>query len=158
MNTGFENAETVCFDFLRGVLSATHDADSFRAELPVKGMQIDVRRGIWMFALGNESGDAPLDYDFNYTTPGGGGTQPIEKLPAQFQGWWQARPDAIRAADLIRQATPIVQGSLDGVYRFRRRNVPVIERVVIKVAPDQTAGGVARMWQLRIPMEVWYYE
>ena len=157
-DTGFLNAETVCYDFLRGVLSATHAAESFHPELPPGGMKIDDERGIWCFTMGNEGGDTPLDYDFNYTTPGGGGTQPIERVPAQFQGWWIDRTLAVQAAELIRQNTPIVQGSLAGVYRFRRRRVPDFARVLVKTAADQATGGEIRAWQLTIPMEVWYYE
>lgn len=155
---GFENAERACYDHLRGALSSTHNADSWCGEMPKAGIPFDAGRGWWYFAMAEDAADAPLDYEFNFTTPGGGGTEPLTLLPATFQGVWIDRSHAILAAKTIRSVLPIVQDSLEGVYRFRMRRERQIQRAVAKVAPDQEEGGEVRVWQLTIPMEVTFYE
>lgn len=147
------NAEEQCYRFLRGILSATHNADAFQAELP-DGFALDSQRGMWVFSIGGEPGDAPLDYDWNQDTPGGGGTDPLWRLPAMFQGIWVDRGVAIRAAGIVVANMPIVEDSLDGVFRFRIRRVPSVQRAVYKVAADQATGGEIRVWRLEIGMEV----
>jgi hypothetical protein len=97
-----------------------------------------------------------LDYDWNMDTPGGGGTDPIWKLPALFEGVWKDRAVAIQAAGIIRANMPIVEDSLEGVFRFRIRREPAVERAVAKVAPDQETGGEMRVWRLQYPMELWF--
>lgn len=147
------NAEEQCYRFLCGILSATHNADAFKAEL-AEGFQLDAQRGMWTFSIGGETGEAPLDYDWNHNLPGGGGTDPLWKLPALFHGIWSDREVAIRAAGVIVANTPIRENSLTGVFRFRMRRAPSIVRAVYKIAADQATGGDVRVWKLEIPMEV----
>jgi len=154
--TAFKQAEQHCYQFLRGVLNATHDADAFCPELP-ESFAVDSARGVWCFIMASEAGDPPMDYDFNFDTPGGGGTDPLQKFPAMFSGFWKDRTVALRACGLIRAAMPIVPDSIGNLYRFRIRRDFSCKRATMPVRADQETGGTVRGWGVEYPMEVTFH-
>ncbi len=149
----WEHAENACYGFLREALGATHNADSFIAELP-KDFVYNSRRGMWLFAIGDEPGDAPLDAEFNVRHPGGMGTNPLWQMPARLQGVWTERSAAILAAGVMRAVLPIPENSIDGIFRFNRRTEPNIVRTTILRKADQDKGGIMRVWRMQQPMVV----
>lgn len=155
--TAFEQAEQHCYQILRGVLNATHNADAFCPELP-DGFALDSTRGVWCFIMGSESGEQPMDYDYNFTTPGGGGNDQLQKHPAMFSGFWTDRSVALHACGLIRSALPIRQDSVGNLYRFRIRRDFTCRRATRPVMADQETGGIVRGWGVEYPMEVTFHK
>lgn len=152
----FKSAEQACYGFLLRTLEAQDGQTAFCPRRP-KSFDYKNQRCLWAFRMGAESGAAPLDYEWNMGTPGGGDC-PIEMIGASIEGFWKERDDAIHDYGLLRAALPIVEDSLAGVFRFRIRQVPSIVDAVYQREADLPQGNLIRGTGMTVPLEVWFHK
>ena len=146
--TAWKNAEDRIFGYFQNILGGDLNKTAFIAEMP-KDFEDQGEDGMWSFVM--NGGGTPLDDGQNVATPGAW----VEKqMDAEVRGVWNTRARAMEMAGLLMDALPIVEDSLDGIYRIIPRQEPRLERITIQRKADQDLGGEVRVWTMTYELAV----
>lgn len=143
MANSWTTAETNAFAYLIAQTGDTSDTTAFVAEYPASFADI-ANAYMWMFAI--QGGGEPDDV-------GAGQSYCGLNADAIFDGVFTSRETAQAKAITVKNLFPIAEGTVAGLYDWRLKTEPLIERAVVQHRdPDQATAGELRVWRLTIPM------
>lgn len=146
----WEKTENAVLRFIGTILDGEENKTSFVGEFPTT---FDYSRVPGMYYFGLEGGQAPIDFEFNMDTPGGGNEK---EFRGTFHGVYNDRSVAMRTAGKLLDALPMTESAIDGVRRIRVLTQPRLERAVIErtVADERPKGGPMRVWSVQMELLV----
>jgi len=154
----WKDAETNIFNWLANAsrLGGTLDVDAYIGGLPPT-IDLETYTRYWSFRI---DGSGPEeDAEFNMNTPGiGDGAGGVEIMGAMLEGIWTTRAAAQIAAWKVRAETPVEEGTISQVDRFRIMEQMRIVRVPWAIETGGSEGGDVLLYHLTVPCRVVFTE
>ena len=133
-------SEKACFAYLTDKIQDTEGVKAFVGSLPPQAYDC------WYFEL--QGGGEEIDYELNMDTKGGCGEW---MMNAQVVGRFAEREDAQMLGSILRSMLPTEENEIKGIFRFRPRSVPRLER---DDTVDDGEGGMIPLTKITYELEV----
>lgn len=144
----WDTAETNCTAYLNTVLGTTLNVDGFRAELPRVASAV-TSLAQWAFAITGGN-------NLHFPDPAQRGQVTSWHNEALWEGRYTDRTAALTAIGKLRAALPAGSSDISGVQKLYIAAQPTVQRAVVELDNDLSAGGGLRVWLVTIPMAVAY--